>query len=162
MLTKSFNTYSICSLTYRAETVSLNICRRVKDAHPSSTEGTKGVGILRAEGRISRLSHYHGTSGLAQTRGESVDTTVVLILNPCTATPNTFPTARRSHRISESPTKGAGAASAFENGGAGIKNYTGLGVKSNYRRNRFSKCVVYMEGLLLGLRLGYEAARGIL
>jgi hypothetical protein len=65
------------------------------------------VGILRAvgrKGRISRLSHYHGTSGLAQTCGESVDTTVVLILNPCTTTTNTFPTMRRSHRISKSPT----------------------------------------------------------
>jgi hypothetical protein len=65
------------------------------------------VEILRAvgcKGRISRLSHYHGTSGLAKTRGESVDTTVVLIVNPCTATPNMFPTARHSHQISESPT----------------------------------------------------------
>ena len=35
------------------------------------------VGILGAvgrEGRNSRLSHYHETSGLAQTRGESVNT----------------------------------------------------------------------------------------
>ena len=62
-------------------------------------------GAIGREGKFLRLSHYHGTSGLAQTRKESVDTTVVLILNPCTATPNTFPTARRSHRLSKSPTE---------------------------------------------------------
>ena len=64
-------------------------------------------GAIGREGKFLRLSHYHGTSGLAQTRKESVDTTIVLILNPCTATPNMFkfPTARRSHRLSESPTQ---------------------------------------------------------
>jgi hypothetical protein len=52
-------------------------------------------GAIGREGKFLRFSHYHGTIGLAQTRGESVDTTVVLILNPCTATPNTFPSAHR-------------------------------------------------------------------
>ena len=40
--------------------------------------GTPGVGILGAvgrEGRNSRLSHYHETSGLAQMREELVHTT---------------------------------------------------------------------------------------
>ena len=66
------------------------------------------VGILggcQAQGRLFlHLSHYHRTSGLVQTHKESVDTTVVLILNPCTATLNMFPTVRHSHQISESPT----------------------------------------------------------
>ena len=48
---------------------------------------------VRREGRKSCLLHYHGTSGLAQTREESVDTCDVLILKPGTATPNTFPEA---------------------------------------------------------------------
>ena len=41
------------------------------------TTAVTGVGILGAvgrEGRNSRLSHYHETSGLEQTRGESVNT----------------------------------------------------------------------------------------
>ena len=37
-------------------------------------------GAVRHEGRIIRLSHYHGTSGLAQMHEESVDTNIVLIL----------------------------------------------------------------------------------
>ena len=57
------------------------------------------VGILRAvgrEGRNSHLSHYHETSGLAQTRDHEVSvkiqTTYVLMLNPSTATPKQSPT----------------------------------------------------------------------
>ena len=61
-------------------------------------------GAIGHKGKFLCLSHYHGTSGLAQTCKESVDTTVVLILNPCTATPNMFPTARHSHQLSKSPT----------------------------------------------------------
>src|SRR5882762_7064869 len=43
-------------------------------------------GAVRREGRIIRLSHYHGTSGLAQTREESVNTKVCIYTKIGTAT----------------------------------------------------------------------------
>jgi len=52
------------------------------------------VGILGAvscEGRILCLLHYHGTSGLVQTCEVSVDTSIILILKPYTATPKHIP-----------------------------------------------------------------------
>src|SRR5882762_9195134 len=41
-------------------------------------EVLKFSGAVRRKGRIIRLSHYHGTSGLAQMREESVNTKVCM------------------------------------------------------------------------------------